>query len=209
MKNETKMPMEFKEKYEILGILNFLINIENLTPTKPSNLDITFDSASGELNSEYSGLEIQYFWHHLSFTLIIDKSDKRNVSKIIVLANTEQKHLPSNWNNILTLKDSVFIGDILFFEHEKIWIQFDSNTINIEKHDDINGVIFMDDSIKIETQLICADIADYGDKTQYSFIIKTGSEDIKSAFEKGHIQHTSDLLTSLKRNIISFSILGG
>lgn len=210
MTQDSSFLKEVNDKNEIFGILNFLINKEKLNSNEPNNIEINFDNASNQIEAKINDdiNNIVFKWSSLLFELILNKDEELSVSSIKISKEGNQKLLPDSWNNLLILDDSDFIGDISFLENEKLWVLFDKNTLNIEQHDEVTGTLLMDDDNEIKVVLICSDIANFGDKTQYSFFIQTGKDSTKDAFDKGDILNTNNLLDVLNKNTISYYILG-
>jgi hypothetical protein len=191
---------------EMSGIIHFLINKKEIVVKNPVNTDLSFDSQSKTLTS--SNVQAEFFelkWNNLFFKIFTSfKNGFLEFDEINIFQDKNQYFLPQLWNNIVTIDGSVFIGDILFFEDDKIFVEFDVNTFITSKLNQSPATIIFNDDVEVITLLECHSVLKYNNKTHISFFIKEDFLKIQSVFERGNDFYIKELLDLLWLDIFKY-----
>jgi hypothetical protein len=191
---------------EMSGIIHFLINKKELVVKNPVNTDLSFDSQSKTLTS--SNFKIDFFelkWNNLFFKIFTSfQNGFLEFYEIDVFQDKNYYFLPQLWNNIVQIEGSVFIGDIVFFKKDKMFVEFDSNTFITNKLNQSPATILFSDDIEVITLLECDSTHEYNNKAQISFFIKEDFLKIQSIFERGNDVYIKELLDLLWLDVFKY-----
>lgn len=210
MTDEMFILKHITNKDEMSGIIHFLINKKKLIVINPENTDLSFNSNSRILTC--SNINIDFFelkWKNLFFKIFISvQNELVEFNEIKIFQDKEQSFLPQSWNNLVKIDGSVFIGDIVFFENDKIWVEFDSDTFTTNKLNESPATIMFSEETEVITLLECNTITEYKNKIQISFSIKEDFAKIQSIFETGNKIYINELLDDLYLDMFQYRIRG-